>query len=85
MIRCNAGRIGNVSRFGLRLRPLCCVNVSLPPFGVLLSETDDIGAPLPREQQERQRKPRLAPDRVTLLELLYLLRTSMCGIRLSRI
>src|SRR5262249_32311321 len=30
MIRCNAGRIGNVSCFGFRFRPLYCVNVILP-------------------------------------------------------
>lgn len=32
MIRCKAGRIGNVSRFGFRLRPLNCVNVIVLPL-----------------------------------------------------
>jgi len=42
---------------------------------VLATKAGYIRTPLPREKEERKRKPRLAPDRVTLLELLYLLPT----------
>ena len=60
---------------GLSVASLMLRERELAALGVLLSETDDIGAALPGEQQEGQRKTGLAPDRVTPLELLYLLRS----------
>jgi hypothetical protein len=39
---------------------------------VLATKTGYIRAPLPSEKEERQRKPRLASDLMTLLELVNL-------------
>jgi hypothetical protein len=61
-------RSGKTKVFGLRLRPLCCVKVSLPGL-LLFPESNDVGSTLACEQQQRESKLRFRTDWVTLFKL----------------
>jgi hypothetical protein len=60
-------------RFAVSALALC--ERQLAVADVLPPESDHVRSPLPREQKKRQRKPRLCPNRVTLLELANFLRS----------
>jgi hypothetical protein len=81
MIVCSTGKIGSVSVCGLRLRPLCCVNVSTPRLACCLP--NHVRAALPRVERQCEGEARFATDWMTFLKLLnFLHRPSVIAIRI---